>query len=105
MGGHRRDSRWGRDEDRRDRDGADRNRRDGRRDDRDGGDDVSSRLQSMADGGAGPVSLLDMPDIPRPEDMPGQKEDSARSEGGEHNKETEKERDGAEGTPGSSFPP
>merc|ERR1711872_934240 len=27
------------------------------------------------------------------------------SEGGDHNKEPEKERDGAEGTPGSSFPP
>ena len=26
-------------------------------------------------------------------------------EGGDHNKEPEKERDGAEGTPGSSFPP
>ena len=39
---------------------------------------VSTRLQSMADGG--PVSLLDMPDTPQPEDMPGQEKDSARSE-------------------------
>ena len=52
--GHRRDSRWGRDDDRRDR-----NRRDGRRDDQDVGDDVSSRPQSMAEGEAGSVSLLE----------------------------------------------
>ena len=37
---------------------------------------VSTRLQSMADGG--PVSLLDMPGMP--EDMPGQEKDIARSE-------------------------
>merc|ERR1719312_1544444 len=103
--GHRRDSRWGRDDDRRDRDGADRGRRDGRREDRDG-EDVSSRLQSMAEGGGpgGPVSLLDMPDIPRPEDMPGQEKDSARSEG-DHAKEPEKEREGADGASGGPFPP
>lgn len=100
--GNKRDSRWGRDEERRDRDGGDRNRREGRRDERDGGEDVGSRLQSMAEGG-GPVSLLDMPDIPRPEDMPGQDKDRARSEG-EHN-ENEPEREGAEGTPGGPFPP
>lgn len=100
-GNNRRDSRWGRDEERRDRDG-DRNRREGRREERDGGEDVGSRLQSMADGG-GPVSLLDMPDIPRPEDMPGQEKDRARSEG-DHN-EKDPEREVTEGSTGGAFPP
>jgi len=93
--GNRRDSRWGRDEDRRDRDGG---RRDGRRDDREM-DDVGSRLQSLAEGG--PVSLLDMPDIPRPEDMPTKKDDRARSEG--EKTETDSEREGTENSKGQ-FP-
>ena len=63
--GGRRESRWGRDEERRDRDGE-RPRRDGRG--RDGNqEDLNTRLQNLADGPNPPVSLLDMPDIPKPE--------------------------------------
>merc|ERR1719508_301730 len=67
-----------------------------------GFDNFDEKLQSMAEGG-GPVSLLDMPDIPRPEDMPGQKEDRARSEG-DHN-ENDPEREASDGPPGGPFPP
>ena len=65
--GGRRESRWGRDEERRDRDGDQgRQRRDGRG--REGNqDDLNTRLQNLADGPNPPVSLLDMPDIPKPE--------------------------------------
>ena len=68
--GGRRESRWGRDEERRDRDGDQgRPRRDGRG--RDGNqDDLNTRLQNLAqlaDGTNPPVSLLDMPEIPKPE--------------------------------------
>ena len=56
--GGRRESRWGRDsEERRDRDPAD----------RPGREEVNNRLQSLAGLTDGPVSLLDMPDIPKPD--------------------------------------
>ena len=56
--GGRRESRWGRDsEERRDRDPAD----------RPGREEVNNRLQNLAGLTDGPVSLLDMPDIPKPD--------------------------------------
>ena len=52
-----RESRWGREDDR--------TRREGRREV--GGEDLNTRLQNLADGPNNPVSLLDMPDIPKPD--------------------------------------
>ena len=54
--GSRGESRWGRDEER--------PRREGRRE---GGEDLNTGLQNLAEGPNNPVSLLDMPDIPKPE--------------------------------------
>ena len=55
----RRESRWGRAEEEREQGGA-------------GGESVASRLQSMAGMEGGPVSLLDLPDIPKSESRPDQ---------------------------------